>query len=204
MKEQGRSLPESVYHKLAQLALHLKQIPAFLRLWEDSQPEEPEAFLDYYDSPFLTFGNDIHIVGDPETEEEFATALNYLGLMSSYFVETEEFWQKTAADVTNRLTYYNEWHKYEVEQEHKVGETSTTYREVTLHHLRVLSERRVRAMEHTGWEVTQFYRMALFFHRLVEQAVAHYNETQQLLNLSAQAIYFSSVSSEEDEDGVPF
>jgi hypothetical protein len=124
--------------------------------------------------------------------------------MSSYFVESDELWQKTAADVIDRLTYYNEWHKYEVEQEHKVGETSTTYREITLYHLRALSERRVRAMEDTGWEVTQFYRMALFFHKLVEQAAADYAAMQQLLNLSAPAIYFSTASSEGDEDGVPF
>jgi len=202
MKEQGRSLPELVYHKLAQLALQLRQIPAFLRLWEDSQPEEPEDLLDYYDSPFLTFGNDIHVTGDPETAEEFATALSYLGLISSYFVESELFWQKTAADVTSRLTYYNEWHKYEVEQEHKVGETSTTYREVTIQHLCALSERRVRAMEDTGWEVTETYRMACFFHRLVKQAATNYPETQQLLNQSASDGY--SDIPDEDEDGVPF
>jgi hypothetical protein len=167
-------------------------------------PPQDEQFVDYYDSPFLAFGNDIHVTGDPKTTEEFATALSYLGLMSSYFVESDELWQKTAADVIDRLTYYNEWHKYEVEQEHKVGETSTTYREITLYHLRALSERRVRAMEDTGWEVTQFYRMALFFHKLVEQAAADYAAMQQLLNLSAPAIYFSTASSEGDEDGVPF
>ena len=130
--------------------------------------------------------------------------MSYLGLISSYFVESDELWQKTADDVANRLAYYNEWHKYEVEQEHKVGETSTAYREITLYHLRALSERRVRAMEDTGWEVTQFYRMALFFHKLVEQAAADHAAMQQMLNLSAQAIYFSSASSEGDEDGVPF
>jgi len=169
---------------------------------ERGSPPEDETFLDYYDSPFLTFGNDIPVAGDPETAEEFVTALSYLGLISSYFVEADEFWQKTAADVIDRLTYYNEWHKYEVEQEHKVGETSTTYREVTLHHLRALSERRVRAMEDTGWEVTQAYRRARFFHRLIEQAVTNYDEMQQLLNLAAPAIFSST--SENEEDGIPF
>lgn len=130
--------------------------------------------------------------------------MNDVLIRDSYFVESELFWQKTAADIIDRLTYYNEWHKYEVDQEHKVGERSTTYREVTPYHLCALSERRVRAMEQTGWEVTQFYRMALFFHKLVEQAAAEYVAMQQLSNLSAPAIYFSSVSSEGDEDGVPF
>ena len=171
---------------------------------EQQSPPPPleDEFCDYHESPFLTFGNEISVVGDPETAEEFATALSYLGLISSHFVESEEFWQKTAADVLDRLTYYNEWHKYEVEQEHKVGERSTTYREITPHHLRALSERRVRAMEDTGWEVTQSYRMALFFHKLVDKAATHYSQMQQVLNLSAPAI-FSAISA-SDEDGVPF
>lgn len=165
-------------------------------------PPQDEQFVDYYDSPFLAFGNDIHVTGDPETTEEFATALSYLGLMSSYFVESDELWQKTAADVIDRLTYYNEWHKYEVEQEHKVGETSTTYREITLYHLRALSERRVRAMEDTGWEVTQFYRMALFFHKLVEQAAASYREIDEFLGIAVPAAYLSDTS--DEDTGIPF
>ena len=37
--------------------------------------DQVDEILDYYDSPFLTFGNDIPAAGDPETAEEFVTAL---------------------------------------------------------------------------------------------------------------------------------
>ncbi len=164
--------------------------------------DQDEQFVDYHTSPFLTFSSDIHIDGDPDTEDEFDTAFCYLEVILDEFIQSGQFRQKTASDVANRLLYHNERHRYEVEQEHRSGETSTTYLEVTMYHLRALSERQLRAMAAMGWEQSEEYRNASFLHTLVDQATAVYQEIDDFMNVAVPAIYLSSET--EKDTGIPF
>ena len=165
-------------------------------------PPQDEQFVDYHTSPFLTFSSDIHIDGDPETEDAFDTALCYLEVIMDEFIQSGQFWQKSTEDIIKRLLYINERHRYEVEQEHRTGETSTNYIAVTVHQLRALSERQLRAMEQMCLVETETYRMASFFHSLVEQAAASFAEVDEIMNVIWPAVYLSSDS--EQDSGIPF
>ncbi|MEZ4678223.1 MAG: hypothetical protein R2932_28810 [Caldilineaceae bacterium] len=163
--------------------------------------DHDEQFADYHNSPFLTFGSDIKINDDPGTEEEFDTALCYLEVIMDEFIQSGQLWQKTAADVLDRLLYLNERHKYEVEQEHRTGETSTTYIAVAIQQLRALSQRQVSAMAEMGMMETETYRIASFFHSLVEHAAA-FAEVDETLNLIVPTVYLTGET--EQDTGVPF
>ena len=167
--------------------------------------QPPDQFIgirDYHNSPLLTFDSSIKIDGDPETEDAFDTAFCYLEIIMDEFIQSGEIWQKTAADVIQRLLYINERHRYEVEQEHRTGETSTNYIAVTVHQLRALSERQLRAMEQMCLVKTETYRMASFFHSLVEQAAASIAEVDEIMNVIGPAVYLSSDL--EQDSGIPF
>jgi len=163
---------------------------------------QDEQFVDYHNSSFLIFSSDIHIDGDPDTEDEFDTAFCYLEIILNEFVQSGQFGQKTASDVANRLLYHNERHKYEVEQEHRIGEISTTYLEVTIYHLRALSERQLRAMAAMGWEQSEEYRNASFLHTLVEQLIVGDEEIQEFATVIVPSIYLLATT--EEDTGIPF
>jgi len=165
-------------------------------------PDQLINIPDYHDSPLLTYGSEMKIAGDPGTEDEFDTTLCYMEVIMDEFIQSGDLWKKTAADVADRLLYLNERHRYEVEQEHRTGETSTAYFAITIYQLRALSERQLRAMEETGWMETGAYGIALFFHKLVEKAATGYREMDKLLGITLPALYLSDTN--EEDTGIPF
>ena len=152
-----------------------------------------EYLADYEQSRFLKFGNEVQLLGDPETGDDFARTQHYLETITTHCLEFGPWWEKQPQDIANELAYHNSWHHYEVEQERKACEPQAEYREVTLHHLRALSQRRVLAFEETGWTVTQAYRIVNFFDQLIEQAVVEQEALEQLLATPDQSDEASSI-----------
>src|SRR4051812_42554526 len=102
---------------------------------QSPQPQSERRFADYQQSRFLQFGNEIQFVGDPETPEDFARAQHYLETITAHCIESGPWWEKQPQEIAAELTYHNEWHQYEVEQERKAGEKTAEYQEINLQHL---------------------------------------------------------------------
>jgi len=135
----------------------------------------PDPLLDYRQSRFLQWGNDVQIEGDPTTREAFTSVLHLLETITDHFLEFG-LWEKTPADVKDELAYHNGWHRTELEQQSRESETTD---EITLANLRALSKRRRLAMEETGWHLTHYYRPVRFLDNLIEKALAAETELQR-------------------------
>ncbi len=66
----------------------------------------PEPLPDYRDSPFLHFGHDLQVAGDPEPEPAFIRTCRLLESITSQFLETG-LWEKTPADLIHALEKHN-------------------------------------------------------------------------------------------------
>lgn len=136
----------------------------------------PDTLPDYGTSSFLRFGGSVAVKGDPPTPDHFAQALACLETLTDRFVEQEQWanlpeawwtklddawWERTAARITRQLNDAN------AERRDDPGAQP-----ITLDHLKALSERRIQAMEDTGWHLTHVYRIALTFDKLLTHALS--------------------------------
>ena len=166
--------------------------------------QSDDRFSDFFESPYLKMGttssasgetseaskkavDDFHFEGDPDTSEDFERSLSYLEQITQHFKEQKDFHTKTPNDIAYELSYHNDWHRYEVEEERKAGEKAAEYHEITIAHLSALSRRRIHALEQTGWEVTSSYRDALFLDRLIQQALLDEQHLQAQMHQGNQA-----------------
>jgi len=153
-----------------------------------SRPQPEDRFTDIYQSRFLQFDQAaIQLPGDPNTPEDFARAQAYLEIITQQCLQ-RGIWDVQPADLVAQLADQNEWHRFEVEQEHRGGDRTAEYRAINLQQLHALSRRRVLAFEDTGWEVTQAYRIAAFLDQLVEKAAAGQEEFEKQLTPGKESI----------------
>lgn len=137
--------------------------------------QAPPPHRHYSQSEHLIYwGNDLHIAGDPATEEQFYTTLHCLEQMT-----TGEVWQPLAPQtVTTELTHFNE-NVTTIRQGAGVPQPEVT---VTLEHLYALSQRRLLAAYDTnGASATDYERFvrlhaALFLALHEEQEAARLSE----------------------------
>src|SRR5437764_11435656 len=106
----------------------------------------PSPYQHYSESPHLTFcGTDLHIPGDPATEEQFYTTLHCLENMTTYFTEFD-LWQAVSPQtVSDELTHFNQ-SVTAIRQGAGVPQPEV---QVTLSQLHALSLRRLLAMDET-------------------------------------------------------
>lgn len=150
----------------------------------------PDTLPDYRDSPLLHFGGDVAFRGDPPSAEGFAQALACLETLTARFVEQEQWanlpeawwttlgddwWERTAARITRQLDDANAEHR-----------TDPAHRAVTFDHLKAFSQRRILAMEDTGWHLTHVYRIALTFDRLLTHALNADASLQQRMHQATE------------------
>lgn len=160
-------------------------------------------FGDVYQSRFYQFGPEIQLPGDPETSEDFARARSYLETITHHLLAFGPVWDKQPQDVVYELDYHNAWHQYEVEQERKAGEQAE-YREINLHNLSALSNRRVLALEETGWAVTQDYQVVRHIDNLISAAVLEQEQLEQLMAVSYPHDMTAFRSSSHQAEEAPF
>lgn len=167
-------------------------------------PQPEERFANPYESRFLQHGNEVKLLGDPETPEDFARAQNYLEAITNHLIEFGPVWEKQPQDIVEELAYHNAWHKAEVEAERKAGVKQAEYREISLKQLQALSKRRILAFEETGWEVTHDYRLIAFFNDLISAAVLEQEQLEQLMAASCPQHTGSLEPSNDCPEELPF
>src|SRR5215210_1550364 len=111
---------------------------------------EQSAWLDVHNE-------DIQVEGDPETEEEFAAAYDFLHVATVYFktdyglarspTRKGLWWTVTADDIKDELEHRNQWATWEALHRREPDAPVT---EVQLAHVLALSYRRLQALEEMG------------------------------------------------------
>ncbi len=118
------------------------------------------------------------LLGEPAASAD-VRALAYLDAITAHFLEFGPLEKKTAFHVAYELSHHNAWHQFEVAQERKAGEKTATYQEITLYHLRALSQRKVQAMAESGAQEGEAYRVVCFIDGLLAEAVAAEEEIER-------------------------
>lgn len=122
------------------------------------------GFPDLHDSPTLQFGQTPQ-EGDPETEAAFGQARVFLETITAHFMESDDLWQKTPADLAYELAYHNGWGIFEAQQREEAFE------ETSLQALLALSRRRIQAFKEIGENQPHYERAIRFIHGLIEKAI---------------------------------
>lgn len=108
--------------------------------------QAPILYQHYSESAQLTFwGTDLHIAGDPATEEQFYTTLHCLENMTTYFTVADSWPTLDAQTIAEEVTSFNQ-RMNEVRQGAGVLQAAVT---VTLDQLQALSLRRLLAVANT-------------------------------------------------------
>jgi len=147
---------------------------------QSTYPSDEERFGDLYGSPHYQYGAESRLPGDPDNPADFVRAQNYLETITNHLIECGPVWEKQPQAIVEELAYQNAWHKAEVEMEQKRDRTAE-YREIDLKYVQALSKRRILALEETGWEVTQAYRVACYIDSLLHRAIEEQEQLEQAI-----------------------
>lgn len=148
----------------------------------DVPTTEPEARLDYRQSPHLHYGAMPLRAGDPESPVLFTQALAFLEAITDHFMEFGPWQEKTPGDLVEELSHHNRWAQAEG--------TLAEGEEITLTQLQVLSRRRLQALEESGWDPARQEPLIRFMDQLIDQAVSAEAELAQLTgDLNRQLTY---------------
>jgi hypothetical protein len=156
-----------------------RQAPAWPPAYEQS------AWLDVHNQA-------IQVEGEPETEEEFAAAYDFLHVATVYFETDFEslaaptkglWWTVTADDVKAELEHRNQWATWEALHRR---EPDATVVEVQLAHVLALSYRRLQALEEIGGAEQPAYPLFLHLHEKLREARLAEAELDQVLPRSQE------------------
>src|SRR5204862_1631519 len=142
---------------------------------EDPYPAWPPA---YEQATRLDVDNkDIHVEGDPETEEAFAAAYDFLHVATVYFktdygsssspTQRDLWWTVTADDIKDELEHRNQWATWEALHRR---EPDAPVVEVELAQVLALSYRRLQALEEIGGPEQREYPACMHLHETTREA----------------------------------
>src|SRR4051812_1038285 len=151
--------------------------------------QQPAAWPPAYEqSAWLDVHNKaIQVEGDPETEEAFAAAYDFLHVATLYFKTEFEslaaptkgvWWTLTADDVKAELEHRNQWATWEALHRREPDAPVT---EVQLAHVLALSYRRLQALEEIGRPEQLEYPLFLHLHEKTREARLAEAELDQVL-----------------------
>ena len=139
--------------------------------------QAPAPYRHYSESSMLAFwGTDLHIAGDPATEERFSTTLHCLENMTTYFTEFELWQALTPQTVTDEVTHFNQT-VTAIRQGAGVPEPAVT---VTLDQLHALSLRRLLAAYETKGASSADYERFVHLHAAIFLALHEEQEVERL------------------------
>ncbi len=133
---------------------------------------EPEILPDYHASPWLCYGERTGLPDDPESPALFAQALTFLESITDQFNEAGPWPQLPDVEFLQALQQHN--HQAQAKGDLPKGI------EVTLRHVKALSQRRLLAFEETGWHLTHYEHLVRYLDQRIAQAVTGNEEEKQL------------------------
>jgi hypothetical protein len=139
--------------------------------------QAPSSYRHYSESPLLAFwGTDLHIPGDPTTEEQFYTTLHCLETMTTACTEGEPGHAVTPQMVSDELTHFNQ-SVTAIRQGAGVPQPEVT---VTLNQLHALSLRRLLATYDTKSAIPADYERFVHVHAALFLALHEEQEIERL------------------------
>lgn len=139
--------------------------------------QAPLLYRHYSESAHLTFwGTDLHIAGDPATEEQFYTTLHCLENMTTYFTLANVWPTLDAQTIAEEVTSFNQT-VTEVRHGADVSKPTVT---VTLEQLHALSLRRMLAAADTKSATPTDYERFVQLHAAIFLALQEEQEEERL------------------------
>ena len=154
----------------------------------------PSPYQHYSESPHLTFwGNDLHIEGDPATEEQFYTTLHCLAHITTDCTEGTQGQAVTPQTISDELTHFNQ-SVTAIRQGAGVPQPDV---QVTLGQLHALSLRRLLAAYDTKGASPPEYERFVHLHAAIFLALHEEQEAARFMEASATEQSYG-------EDEVPY
>lgn len=156
--------------------------------------QAPAPYCHYSESPILAFwGTDLHIAGDPATEQQFYTTLHCLEHLTTDCTEGESGRAVTPQTVSDELAHFNQ----SVTAIREGAGVPQPEVQVTLSQLHALSLRRLLATYDTHGAQLHEYERFVHVHAAIFLALHEEKEAARLSEASTTEQFYS-------DDEVPF